>query len=292
MPTEIPIQEKFDFINVVKVMNPVEASLLPELLNNYEDIPNILIRQLDLYSSFPQYLDTCMAVFAASDSELIAVGIYVNKTEVESVVNPTVFVNSTTSGGVAITANSTGLYLYGSSEIDSIIVSQLKSLLKLYIGGGAKVSMLDATGNGALVNLINVKYQHNRVGELSMIKQGSNIAQLVVDRGAYFGGYGTEAPTNTCAYPVTDFVVENLQNNSLTLKWTLPSTWLYVNIYYRVTESGTWIAVDSTKGDYINDIGFVFKGLVANTSYDFRVIITCPNGGLSTPLETTQTTTV
>ena len=129
-----------------------------------------------------------------------------------------------------------------------------------------------------------------------MVTYGSNIGQVVVAEGSYYGGILAYDPANPCYAAVTNLKVTDITYNSVLLSWTLPVSsppgsqpFLFINIFWRETNSSVWIPVTTSDGEYVGETGFVFRNLDKDTLYDFMVQTVCPNGGLAESLIAAQT---
>lgn len=286
MPTLVNPTEKTDFIALVAVINPYEATLLPTILIYYEDIPTVVGRQLDAFSSNNAYLTQCMSVF--DSGQMLAAGIQFAQIGVPTpVLDPTLIVNSTFLDGVVFTGDSIGIGVLGTSEINVVTVDTGITLSNLYIGAGSKVDLLDSSAAGAYVSNVFVKFQKSVAGTLLAIKEGSGTGNIIVDPGAVYGGVKTDAPTSACANPVTNLQTTSppVTHNTAYLTWDVPaSPYLLIQAYYRISKSeADWVPGTDQNGFYLNeDTGFAFNKLQADTFYDFQVRVTCPDGGIAT----------
>ncbi len=284
MPTQILQGEKTAFIALVTIQSAYEAARLVDVMVNYEDIPTVIGRQLQVYEANFPYLIELMDVFAASDADLIAAGIYYKKTALASVTNPTAIINCTYSTNgltVQYTDNILGLMVVGKSVVDTITVDATKTLSFLYVGPGSSVNMADSTAAGSSINRIELAFIRSTAARLNLVKFGSNIGPVVVQPGAFYGGISNDNPNLTCAAPVTDLKAGIITHNSIQLIWVPPvSGYLFIDVFFRKTGSSVWVKVTDLHGDYAADnTGYMFRQLERDTFYDFEVITTCNNGG-------------
>lgn len=290
MPTTIDPGEKAAFIAIVAQVDPREAVRLEDLLVYYSDIPPIGIgRQADAFLSNNDYLTSAMAVF--SDTKLVAAKIFNGKTGSEGLVNPVMIINSTYTGGVSVTVSSPptqvpALSVLGSSSVDHITIHASVNVKNIIIGPGSSVGYIDSTASGALVNNVLVTFANNTKSSLGFMVYGSAFSGVIVAQGSSYGGV-QNIPTGSCATPVQNLVADNVYHDSVRLTWlppslqSPPSTILSVNVYYRLLGSSTWIAADSTTGLANGDTGYTFTKLAGDTFYEFKVNVTCINGGVS-----------
>lgn len=290
MPTPIVSGQKTAFINLVQVINPIEANRLTAILNNYEDIPKAILRQLITYSSDYSYLKECMAVFAPNDTDLIAAGIYVDKTT-SPPTNPILLVNCNyPSGQITVSTNETYIIILGPSTIPEVILSASTTLQVLYIGPGTEVDIADASNSGALINTIYLPFLKSIPSRLNLVITGSIINSIEVDNGSYFGGFGVDNPEAACALQVTALMAGNVTHDSIELDWTLPGGgFLQIKPYYKPSESPTWIQATQNDGDFIQQVGFIFRALKSDTYFDFKVVTICNNGGTALSLINSKT---
>lgn len=283
MPTQLPSGEKSAFIAIVNAVDAFEAQRLVSVLNNYEDIPTAIARQLNVFAANPKYLQEAMAVF--TNSALVTAKIYNGQSSaIGTVSDPKLVVGSQLTSGMNITANNIGFAVLGNSNVSNITVSANKSLNNLYIGPGSTVDILDSTATGAFVTGIQIKNFKNSIGSLNAIKQGSTIGNVIVDDGAYYGGYSSVDTQATCAIPVTALAANAITTNSIELDWTNPANgFIFATVYFRRKGNATWLKATEVNGDFLGDNGFIFRDLEDNTYYDFKVVVTCNNGGESTP---------
>lgn len=280
----IPSEEKENFISIVSAVNPLEALNLQDILNTYDDLVNAILRQLNVFSDNNAYLTRCIATIL-DDSELQAAGIFYNKTDDALLTNPKVIINSTYSTGIAIaTVNSSGLYILGPSNIELVTMEMGRELGYLFIGSGAIVNVADSTASGALIRGVDVKCQRNNAGKLNAVKFGSKVYQVLVDPGAYYGGYKEFNPEGDCTSEPANFAYSNVTHNSVVLTWdALQQPHVRLDVIYKKTEDNEWKVVTPNDGEYKStDLGFVsfsFGELEKDTFYDFRLRATCLNGG-------------
>lgn len=274
------------------------------LLVFYSDVYTAVMRQLDLFQSNWQYLANAMAVF--TDSQLVAVGIYNNKVSsspIATITNPVLIINSTITGGVTISASSPpssppvwqALVLLGKTFVNNISLTAGTTLNQLYIGPGSTVDVFNSSSSGAQLNLLYLAAAKSLVSKLNAAVFGSFIDNIDVSDGSYFGGYSNDDPNAVCNLMVTG--IEAIATcNSIQLIWippnyqSPPNAYLFINIYSRQTGSNAWILADETQGYFNEDKGFTFTDLPACASYDFKVVVTCTNGGNGTPSYLTVST--
>lgn len=288
MPTPIPSQEKIDFINIIKVGYPLDAAIIEPKLINYEDIIFALKQQLDIFAGNNNYLNQAIDVF--TDAALIAVDIYVNKTET-TLTNPSVLINTACNTGVNITTQKNTLLVIGTSLIVTLTLAENSSIQSLYVGPNSEVTLIDGTNANCIINLMSVKFLRSMGGTVGNALIPTVIAQIIVDLNATWGGFVAINPLVGCSDPVTAIDTDATSSSSITVTWTLPVDYLFVNIYFKLATDTNYITITNTNyGNYIGDTGFVFTNLLPATTYDFQTTITCINGGVSTPLGAPGTT--
>ena len=300
MPTPLIPSEKQAFISLVLVApypgGVTEAMRLSstDFFNNYEDIPVAIQRQQLLFSGSPSYLYTCMSVF--SDNHLTSAGIYYNKTT-DGVTNPSLIIKSAMTS-VNITTNTNTLQIFG-SNISYINMTSSVSMGQLYLANST-VNLVNCNFLNAYIGIINVKNVNNLPSVLKGVVMGSLmgglIAQVVPDAGATYGGILPYDPNNLCSNTVTNLNAGDITDDSVVLMWNLPpnpswsyNSYLFLNIYYRLSNASGWTTVDNSAGDFIQSVGFVFRYLQSDTYYDFMVSVQCTNGGISSQTVTAQT---
>lgn len=286
MPTAIPSGEKSAFIDIVNVKNPFEATRLATVLVNYEDIPTAIARQLDEFAANPLYLYEAMKVF--TNAGLTNAGIYNDQGTIGILVtDPTLIISTIFTAGVTFTLDNVGIAILGNTSINNLTVAAGKTLGNLYIGPGATIEMLDSTATAARVYNIEIKNFKNTIGSLNAIKVGSFIgSEPAVDPGAHYGGFSNVDPSAACALPVTGLTLTKVTPNSVELSWTNPAGgFIDVIPYYRKYKEAQWLRADEIVGSFTNVTGFVFRELVENTYYDFKVVVICNNGGQSAAAE-------
>lgn len=305
MPTPLPSNEKADFIKIVQAApypgGPLEAFRLESILNNYEDVFTAIMRELPLFASNNAYLTAAIGVF--TDANLMAVGIWNNKTiSSPPLTDPALIINSTiTNWPVFITPSSPPinqvLCILGNSRIQEITVEAYTNLTELYIGPASVVDLVDSTATNAIINTIYLPYIRNTPSRLNTILFNSQVNQIVLEDGSYFGGYSNDNPMAVCDLAITNFSTQApLNHNSIILTWTPPyqsppDAYLFINTYYRQAGSNTWLQASEDIGYFNDDHGFAFTQLEEGTSYEFRVGVVCVNGGINTSdiLEATTT---
>lgn len=291
MPTALPSGEKSAFIALINTQNPIEAALITPLLNNYEDIVPIgIARQLGVFADNPAFLKEAMAVF--TDAALVAVGIYNNKSNSSLVTNPSLLVSSHFTAGISFTANQIGFGLLGSSTVNSVTVATGIYLQNLIIGPGSTLDILDVTAEGAFISSIGIMFAYSTPGFLNVLKYGSHYGDVYTSPGSYFGGIQNIDPNATCAAgPVTGLTASNITHDSILITWVPPSSgYIFLNVQYKKSDSQVWIPATFETGDFIKNTGYVFRGLDADTYYDFRIQTICNNGG--TTYATTSSKTI
>lgn len=295
MPTSIPSGEKSAFIAIVNSApypgGAAEATELQTILNNFEDIPTVIGRQINLYAENDAYLIECMGVFAANDSDLVVAGIYNNKSGSAPCNDPLLIINSNLTGGVNITANSPGFGLFGTSTVNKVTLSADVDLENLYIGPGCSVDILDSSNSGAFVNNIWLPFAKSTPSILKVAKTGSSIGAVWLSAGSYYGGIQNIDPEAACAAgPVTGLAAGQVTHDSIVLMWTPPSSgYIFINVQYKKSDSSVWLGATEANGDYIQSVGFIFRGLDADTYYDFRIQVVCLNGGVAYAMISSKT---
>lgn len=296
----IPSNEKQAFIALVQAApgplgGPFEASRLQDILVYYSDIYTAIMRELDLFASNNAYLTQGLACF--DDTELLAVGIWNNKTvSSPPISDPILVVNSTyTDDLILISAqpsppiNQT-LCILGASNIFGVSLEADAVLSELYIGPGVIVDSADASQPGALIRTIWLPYLKSTPSTLISAVYGSQIQQFIIDDGSYFGGYTLVLPAATCQSTISNITASEATNNSLFISWTPPADpYLFINTFYRKTNSMPWIPVTDADGDFVNESGFIFRHLEKDTYYDFKVAVTCNNGVVNNTIVSAQT---
>lgn len=306
MATPIPSAYKDAFIALIQVTNEYAALRCADLVNNYEDIPIGLGYVLNPIEANPAYLNELLNCFP-DVRELNAVGIYYNQDNAD-IQNVTysginIFCNCNLSGGISVgfmdsppasppVTSVASIWLANTTSVtQGITVNSGFVLNILYMGSGSSVDVLDSSASGSAVATLTLMNVKTNPSSLSQIKTGSNIGRVEIQTGAIFGGIGFDAPDSSCAQPVTNLAVGNVTHNTVPLTWTNPSTYLFINIYYRKQQAPNWIPATDKDGDFVGQTGYTFRTLLPDTNYEFSVVVTCKNGGLS-PREivTAQTT--
>lgn len=296
MPTPLVPAEKAAFIALVLVA-PIpggvsEAMRLSstDFFNNYEDIPLAISRELYLFSGQPTYLAQCMAVF--TDANLVSAGIYNAKNIGSPVTNPVLITNSTLVGGISITSNQPVLGIFFST-IGKINMTFGVFLSLLYVAGST-IDLLNANFSSAFVGKVELKNINNNPSTLKGIMMGSVmggiVGQVLPDPGTTYGGVLAYDPDNPCTNQVANLSAGAITENNVTLMWVLSANpFLFINISYRLANSSGWISADNAAGDFIQQVGFVFRFLKPDTYYDFMVNAVCTNGGSASQKVTAQT---
>lgn len=281
MPTPLPSLEKAAFINIVKVAAPQEGVRLPAILNNYEDIVTAIGRSGPLFEENNSFLLEAIGCFS-SDAALNTVGIYRNGTTT-TLVNPAMLINYHVTTSISFTANTTFLTIFGTSTVKLISVSASVKLGNMYVGPGATVDGFDSSASGASVGVITLASARSQNATLNYATLGSRMGGVDIMGGSYFGGMQSIDPTAACAIPVTGLQAFNVTKNSIKLLWTPPTSgYLFINIYIRKNGESVWNKITSSaQGDYISNVGFLFKNLEEDTYYDFKVDVICNNGGIA-----------
>jgi hypothetical protein len=291
MPTQIPGGEKTAFIAIVAQVDPYEATRLSTLLHNYEDIVPIAIgRQITAFANNNDYLLSALSVF--TDANLVAVGIYNNKTGSTRLTDPVFISNSTYTGGIVLDivssppANIPVLLILGNSSVDSVSFAAATRIKNIIVGPGSSVGYINSSASGAYIGLISLLFYDNAPSRLGFIVFGSNYGSVTAAEGSYYGGV-KNIPTGSCATDVTDLATGNVVHNSVQLTWTNPGLfsppvkYLSQNVSYRKKGSNVWLAADASTGLFDGDSGYTFNSLDEDTFYEFKVSVTCVNGATS-----------
>lgn len=304
MSTPLQPSEKQNFIALVRTApypgGPDEASRLESILNNYEDVATAIYRQLDLYSVNNAYLKQC--ILTLNDTNLQAVGIYYNKTVTNPpLFNPVMLVNSTYDDIEFTLTSPPGNYefgMLGTSRVKKITVDPAVTVNEILIGPGGTVDMLDGAQVSSpptsppvssRVNKIYLPYAKSTPSTLTVVKYGTQIGQVVVDPGSFYGGVQGTNPDLVCSAVVTGIAATELTKRSVYLSWTPPATYTFINTFFRRKGSNVWILATETDGDFDGDSGFTFRHLEENTYYQFKVSTVCTNGGIADVTVTAQT---
>ena len=303
MPTPIPPAEKTSFINLVKVApypgGPLEADRLQTILINYEDVNTAIMRQLELFASNNSYLLQAISVF--DQVAIQAVGIWVNQTSSTPLVNPVLIINSTYDT-VTIALASPPVYnaltILGSSTITTLELNSGVTLNELYIGPGCTVKLLNGSNMVAsppsspptMTEVVYLPFAKSTPSRLNATSYDSVVNSIVKDEGSYYGGIQSKDPTLTCAEVVTDISATETTKNGVLISWTNPANIIFVNVFYRKTNSNVWLPVDDETGDWFGDNKFTFRHLESDTFYDVQIVTTCINGATASNQITLQTT--
>ena len=263
--TSIVSGQKTAFLALVNAApipgGPFEASVLASILVYYSDIPRAISREIDLFKDNNSYLTEAMACFAANDNDLQAAGIYVGKSGV-NLSDPVMIINSDYTGIVTLDTNSTGLAILGNSTVKRIQINTNIDLQNIYVGPGCSIDLVDASATSAFVNSIWLKFSKNTASSLNGAVYGSEIGQVQVDPGSYYGGVDYIDPQATCSEPVTYLTAGSITHNSITLVWQPPANgYIFLEVYYKKANSAVWKLVDDSVGGYINTAGY-FTGFV------------------------------
>lgn len=306
MPTILPSNEKADFISIVKAApypgGPSEADRLQSVLNYYEDVHTAIYRQLELFASNNSYLISAITVF--NDNQLQLVGIFVNKSQSSPPITDPVLIINSDYTTVDLTPNVSSppaektLGILGSSHIGAVVLDSNTVLDQLYIGPGSTVDVYDGSAGisspplsppvAARVGTIWLPKMKSKPSALNSVVYGSMIGQVVKDEGSYYGGIA-ENPTETCADAVTAMAATEITKDAVLVSWTPPAQYLFINTFFRKTNSQVWILATTEDGDFVDDSGFIFRHLEAQTFYDFKATVICSNGGQVSTQITTET---
>lgn len=291
MPTPIDAGEKAAFIAIVSIVNPIEADRLATILVNYDDVVEAIRRQLDIFAANPAYLKEAISVFTPHNTDLLAAGIYNNGFDASQIVDPKVLISYAANGGILSTITDGWILLLSDSTVTTTTVSTNKNLLYFYIGPSCTVDLLDSSADGAFTNNLYLPFLKNRPAILKGLLYGSFIGNIKIEEGSVYGGITSYNPGNSCALPITSLAVGINTHNSIELTWIPPVSggYLYINAYYKRTDSGTWIKGNDQVGDYVLDTGFMFTDLEPDTAYSFRVTTVCNNGGTASIYISAQT---
>lgn len=306
MPTPIPQQYIDNFLAIVKAVSYSKwQQILPNLVN-YEDIADALGVLLSEIDGNPPLLTELMDSFPVQ-APLNAVGIYVglNLTSPPTVLNITYsgtnfLINCNLAAGVSVgfipspppspvITSVIGVVLLNSTIIaGGVTVNSGFTLFYLYLGSGTSLDYLDSTQTGSFTNQININNYNSNPATLGAILINSNYANLIISDGAIFGGVTTYPLDNTCNGMITGLLVANppspaSSHNTIGLIWTPPTgNYIGISVWYKLTQSPEWILANTDNGDFIWAsviVGFTFRNLLPDTSYDFGVIVTCNDGG-------------
>lgn len=281
MPTPIPDDQKAAFIALVLVApfpgGTGEVSRLQEILVNFEDIPTAIGRQLDLFASNNAYLTECIGVFSPNDSDLVAAGIYVAKSD-RSITNAVLLINCNNVTTLNINTKIAGIGLLNSEVVNMNITNFV--LPYLYMGPQSVIELLSGTLPASLTYLT-MRFIKNP-SMIKSVKDGTVISNTSIQAGCIFNPQQSINPDLECSKPVTDLITSDVTHNSIVLTWTNPdSGYLFINIFYRITGSPSWLPIDNDTGWYNGIISYLFNNLLPDTNYEFKVAVTCNNGGVA-----------
>lgn len=301
---QIPSNEKAAFISIVQAAPApggyIEALRLEDILTDYESIITAIIRQRDLFASNNAYLTQCMDVFS-DDTALLNAGIWYNHTiSSPPITDPRVIINSNIDDDVFLTTTSPptimDLTILGPTYVRRIYLEPAVNLFNLYMGDGVLINEVDSSATGALINRVMLQNINNNPSRLNFAKAGSAINGFFPNT-KYFGGFSNDDPKSTCGNTVTSYTYDIITHNTISLTWTPPSLqsppeqYLFINTYYRIKGSDTWLLADDKAGLRNGETGFTFNNLKTDTTYEFRTDVTCNNGGISSTSVLTVATT-
>ena len=152
------------------------------------------------------------------------------------------------------------------------------------MGSGTSVDVLDSSATNSYIDSIYLRNTNTNPSNLNQIKTGSTYGRFVQYPGAIFGGIGYDAPDNPCATPVTNLKAGQgeapVTHNTMPLTWTNPTNgYIALTIYYRLAQAPNWIQATTSDGIWVGQTGYTFQFLSPDTAYDFKVTVTCKNGG-------------
>lgn len=308
---DIPSNEKNAFLALVAVAplpgGPSEVERLQTILITYADINTAIQRQQELFASNNSYLTQAMACF--DDNQLQAVGIWNNKQQASPpLTNPVLIVNSNFTT-VDLTATSPAIYvgltLMGNTYIGRLNLSLGVILNELYIGpgctidvyaGAAYVSSPPVFSKTNTIWMPNIK---NMPATLNAATYESQIGNIVIEPGSFYGGVMNNDPNLPCAQNVSNITATEQTKNAVLISWVLPilnsplvspaNNYLFLKVFYRLQNSNPWIEATEADGDWVGGTGFIFRNLQSDTFYDIKIQTQCQNGGIAKEQITIQT---
>lgn len=308
MPQLIPGNEVTAYLAIINAApypgGPSEVQRITEsnLLVYYSDVATVIYRQVELFQANNAYLIAAITCF--NDTQLQAVGIFVNKVQTSPPVNDPIMIINSNYDNVILNPNVSSppmektLSIFGTSKIGLISLAAGTVVDELRIGPGAHVDGADSSAgatsppasppNFTAIDTLWMPFARSKPSKLNYITLGSRINNLVVDEGSYFGGM-KEDPDVPCADAVTGMQATEVTKNGILVSWTPPAQYLFINTFYRKTNSMVWILATEVDGDFVNDTGFIFRSLESDTWYDFKASVVCSNGGIAKTEITTKT---
>lgn len=291
------IDDKNACLALISAFNCNRVAYIDATLNSYDDVLPVFLANLPKLECYPEYMYSLIACFDII--ELNNRGIYYNDPALGAVGDATLIVKcvaTTVTVTVAPGATVEEFVVAGASVVDELIVTGGGSVGSLSSSAGAQIKYLNTTG-GSWVSNVRISACRTFVSSINSVNGLADVRIVYTPGGGFFGGFNCFAPTGVCTDEITLLVAANVTNNSVVLTWTNPVNTINNIIYYRLKGAAIWrIAspanADNVTGRYLQaTLGFIFRGLLPDTYYDFKVVNVCGNGHASAGLEITQLTT-
>lgn len=279
--------EKAAALAYIQALDCDVADIVDTSLTGYDDLPYVLSYLLITISCYVTIIENFTSEFDQTERE--ARGIYYDVAG--PFTDPKIIIKCTTTGisyttTLPASADQVNfLYIGGTSVIDEVVVDGGYALSMLHIAPGSRVKLLETTGAGTSISLLEVAGCAGAVGTLDVVDRTSVVGNIRVYGGGWFGGYNCLAPDGTCAEDVSAASTSNATYDSLLLTWTAAAESIRTRIYYRLNNDVDWKEAgmdngDGVRGNYRTDgtEGYAFKGLKADTYYDFKIVNICNNG--------------
>jgi hypothetical protein len=286
-------------LDKIRAFNCDYVQWVDDNLNAYADIIPVFLTHVTKLQCFPDYTYSLFDCF--DGTALLAEGIYYNSTET-TLTDPALIVK-TTATDITITISSGSIIndfvIFGASTVDSVIIDGGGTLNCLSVTAGAVLKLL-STMDDSRIRLVRVTGCRTFISKLDAADSSSIIDSFYVFGGGTFGGYRCISLGTPCTDEVISLDTDKITSNSITLTWDNAASTINTIVYYRINNGFTWYIAganpngDGVSGSYTGDaVGFIFRGLQADTYYDFRVVNVCSNGNTSPgTIKTEKTTTV
>lgn len=276
--------DKAAILAIMKGYDCVAAERADVVLQNYANVPQFLFENSNAFDCNQPYMYTILD--AIDPGELTTLNIYYNGTSTP-VNNPIFMAKYTAANVVYNSGTDVEEVAFMGSTIGKISVNTNTHIDAMTIGSASTVDVLETLDTSSIFYL-RITSCNSYVATLGMLAEGSDVTNIKVDPGAYYGGEKCLEIIGTCADPVTAVTFSDVTARSITIAWTRPANSINVELSYRFKDANDWILITGLEplefGNFFSDNnGYVFRDLRYNTYYEFKVVNICSDGKPSVP---------
>ncbi len=271
----IPSSEKDQLLTILKDKECSAAKDVYANLVNYDDLVKFFVKYGKAFDGDNAYLDSIAAIF--DDAEMVAVGIYYNKTSV-TLTNPKVVVKCT---DCIININTGGIFrdleIVDASQITVINITNNTKIDSMAVAGASEVEMINIQPGSCILTLL-IKSENGLNSKIDKI-DGDCVQDFSLSPDSEFGGFVCDVSGGAaCLDEVIGLSANTPTSDGFTVAWTNPINSTGNQVLYRKVGDTVWLvpnALGNATGAFGPGPTFTFHAMDPATAYEVKVANSC-----------------